>query len=94
MKRVSKWLRTHMPTTTKLIVWFLLANSVLWVWCSYILAWYGREDIAEALSKVVVTEVIAVFATYAVKALFENISKNTTAFGENVKKKDEKRDAD
>jgi spore maturation protein SpmA len=80
-------------TTTKLIVWFLVINSVAWTWCSYILAWFGRVDIAETLSKTVVTEVISVFALYSVKALFENISKNTTAFGENVKQiKDNDRD--
>lgn len=89
MKRQKKT-----STTTKLIVWFLLVNSVLWVWCSYILAWFGRGEIAEALSKVVVTEVIAVFAGYAVKALLENISKHTTSFGENVIPCDEeKKDA-
>ncbi len=46
-----------------------------WVWCSYFLAWQGREEIAETLSRYVVTEVIAVFATYAIKAAVENVCK-------------------
>lgn len=74
-----------MPSTTKLIVWFIVINSVAWVWCSYILAWFGKKQIAETLSRVVVTEVIAVFLVYAVKALIENISKNTTVFNKNEK---------
>jgi isopentenyl phosphate kinase len=34
--------------TTKLIVWFLLINGTAWTWCSYFLAYTGREEIAEA----------------------------------------------
>ena len=57
-------------TTTKRIVWFLVINGVLWVWCSYILAWFGRE-IAESLSKLAVTEIIAVTLAYCFKSLLE-----------------------
>ena len=63
-------------TTTKKVVWFCLGNGVAWVWCSYILAYLGRTEIAESLSKVALTEIVAVVLTYAVKSLFENLSKN------------------
>lgn len=63
-------------TTTKRIVWLCLGNGMLWVWCSYLLAWCGRDDIAENLSKAAVTEIIGVVLVYALKSLFENLSKN------------------
>lgn len=62
--------------TSKLIVWFLLANGVSWVWCSYILAYLGRADIAESLSKVALTEIVSVTLGYYLKAAFEQMSKN------------------
>ena len=63
-------------TTTKLVVWFCLGNGVAWVWCSYILAYLGREEIAESLSKVAITEIIGVVLVYCLKSLAENLSKN------------------
>ena len=58
-------------TTTKRIVWLCLLNGVAWVWCSYILAWCGRADIAESLSKAAVAEIIGVVLVYALKSLLE-----------------------
>ena len=63
-------------TTTKLVVWFCLGNGVAWVWCSYILAYLGREEIAESLSKVAITEIIGVVLAYCLKSLAENLSRN------------------
>ena len=63
-------------TTMKLLVWAALLNGIAWVWCSYILAWCGRADIAETLSGKAVTEIIGVVLVYAIKSLFENLSKN------------------
>ena len=58
-------------TTTKRVIWFCLINGVLWVWCSYILAFFGRPDIAETLSQTAVTEIIGVVLIYCVKSLLE-----------------------
>lgn len=63
-------------TTMKKIVWFLLFNGVAWVWCSYILAALGKEQIAESLSQVALKELIAVVFAYAFKSVVENLSKN------------------
>lgn len=63
-------------TTTKRVVWFCLGNGVAWVWCSYILAYLGRGEIAESLSKVAITEIVGVVLVYCVKSLFENLSRN------------------
>lgn len=62
--------------TTKKVVWFCLANGVAWVWCSYLLAYLGRAQIAESLSKNAITEIIGVILIYCLKSLFENLSKN------------------
>lgn len=47
--------RTSLKTTTKRALWFCLGNGVGWVWCSYILAYLGKESIAEKLSQTAVT---------------------------------------
>lgn len=74
-KRVKKKRRT--PTTKK-ILWLCLLNGLLWVWCSYALAFIGmfRENyagasIAESLSSAAITEIIGVVLVYCLKALFE-----------------------
>lgn len=65
-------------TTMKIIVWVCLLNGFAWVWCSYILAWQGKEQIAESLSQVALTEIIGVVLVYAIKSVFENLSKNNS----------------
>lgn len=65
-------------TTTKKVVWVCLANGCLWVWCSYLLAYLGRAEIAESLSQVAITEIIGVVLIYCLKSLFENLSMNNT----------------
>lgn len=51
-------------------------NGFAWVWCSYYLAYAGRTEIAQQLSIVALTEIIASVLTYCAKATFENLSKN------------------
>lgn len=69
---------------SKLIVAWLLLNGTVWTYLSYYLAYIGRSDIAEALSKTVVVEILGVTAVYALKSLFENLSKHN-AFPDKVK---------
>ena len=71
-----KGAREKRMETMKAVVWFCLCNGCGWVWSSYILAYYGREQIAESLSKVALTEIVVVVCTYALKALVEQLSKN------------------
>ena len=40
--------------------------------------WMGKEQIAESLSQVALTEIIGVVLVYAVKSVFENLSKNNS----------------
>ena len=68
--------KREQSTTSKRVVWFCLGNGVAWVWCSYILAYLGRTEIAESLSQVALTEIVAVVLAYAIKSVVENLSKN------------------
>ena len=70
------WLQKHKPSFSKLIVAWLILNGTAWTWCSYWLAYLGKVDIAETLSKTVVVEILGVITVYSLKALFENLSKN------------------
>lgn len=63
-------------TTMKRIVYICLANGIVWIWCSYILAFMGRDQIAENLSQVALTEIVAVVLVYALKSVIENLSKH------------------
>lgn len=64
--------------TMKLVVWVCLANGFAWVWCSYILAFLDKMQIAESLSQVAVTQIIGVVLAYAIKSAIENLSKNNS----------------
>ena len=72
-------------TTTKRIVWVCLINGIIWVYGSYLLAYLGREQIAEGLSQVALKEIIAVVFVYALKALIEK-RKDFGAVGQNENK--------
>lgn len=79
---------------TKKIVSFITFNAVGWVWCSYILAFLGRYEIAQSLSQTAITTLLGTIITYCLKSLFENINKHgvnlmpTTAKKENTIKRD------
>lgn len=59
-------------------------HSLFMMWASYILAWYGKAEIAETLSKTIASTIIAVVVGYLAKSVIENLSKNTTCFGQNI----------
>lgn len=64
--------------TAKKVMWICLFMGFSWVWCSYILAWMDRIQIAESLSATAVTEIIGVVLVYCAKSAVENLSKNNT----------------
>ena len=70
-------------TFTKKWVNRLMWLFVAWISLTYILAFCGREAIAETLSESVMTGGVAVFLGYMLKAFFETFSE------ENVKVKRE-----
>ena len=61
-------------STAKRLMWILTINAILWIWCSYVLAWFDKTQIAESLSSnvcnVVIGTVIAFLVTQSVSAIF------------------------
>jgi len=58
-------------TFTKRWISRLMWLFVLWITLTYILAFMGKESIAEALSQDVMTGGVVLFAGYMAKAFFE-----------------------
>lgn len=54
---------------------FIIFNSIGMMWMSYVLAWYGKETIAESLSNTVASSIVAVVIPYLITKTIENISK-------------------
>lgn len=61
--------------TTKQLIWLFSINGILWIWCSYILAFADKAQIAEALSSNVCTIVIGQMAMYIISKTVENVFK-------------------
>lgn len=81
---IQKYNKKRDKEYSKRLLTKIVNHSVWMMWASYVLAWFGKIEIAESLSKTIATSIIAVVITYLAKSVIENISKNTTAFGENV----------
>ena len=75
-RRFARFRRAWGETYTKRITTFIILNAVLWVWCSYALAWFGRYEIAQSLSITAVTSILGVVVTNGAKSTAENVSKN------------------
>lgn len=65
----SKW--KIFETFTKLWVSLLMMNAIIDMNLSYVLAFLGRDQIAETLSIAVVTEIIGVMAVYLIRAFLD-----------------------
>lgn len=75
-RRIVRLRKAWGETYTKRITTFIILNAVCWVWCSYILAWFGRYEIAQSLSITAVTAILGVVVTNGIKSTAENVSKN------------------
>ena len=69
-KRQKKY-KTWLMTFTKIAVTVILGVSLVDLQLSYILAFMGREQIAEALSTTIVEMVVGVILGYFLNSLFE-----------------------
>lgn len=58
-------------TYTKRWLTFILINSVVWVYLSYVLAFFDKVQIAETLSTQAVISIIATMIGYFAKSSFE-----------------------
>ncbi len=63
--------KTKKTTFTKKWVNRLLWCGISWVYLSFVLAFMGRENIAEAISVTGITEIIAVSIGYFIKSVVE-----------------------
>ncbi len=61
-------------TFTKLWVSILMVVAIIDLQLSYVLAYLGRDQIAESLSVAVVTEIIGVIGIYIIRAFFDTVS--------------------
>lgn len=66
-KRYNAWLTTF----TKKAVAVILIISLIDLQLSYVLAFMGKEQIAESLSSTIASTIIGVMIGYFLKALFE-----------------------
>lgn len=66
-KSYSKWLTTF----TKRAVTVILIVALIDLQLSYVLAFVGKEQIAESLSSTIATTIVGVMMGYFGKALFE-----------------------
>ncbi len=73
---------------------FIIFNSIGMMWCSYVLAWFGKETIAESLSNTVASSIVAVVIPYLITKVIENVSKygsrlnRTTKDFDNIKEEE------
>ena len=65
--KFSKWLKTY----TKWAVTLILTVALVDLQLSYILAFMGKEQIAESLSSTIAEVIVGVMLGYLAKALFE-----------------------
>lgn len=73
IKKVSKSKKIEFSKT---IVAWLLIHGTIWTYLSYYLAYLGRTEIAETLSKTVVVEILGATVVYALKSYLEKNSRN------------------
>ena len=67
IKSFDKWLESY----TKKSVTVILAVSLIDLQLSYVLAFLGKEQIAETLSSTITETIVGVMLGYFAKALFE-----------------------
>lgn len=58
------------PEFSKRIMRVILIQAIIDIQLTYVLAFLGKENIAETLAITIVTEIIGSFATYAFRAHF------------------------
>lgn len=76
MKKRGKQKNPDKHTYTKNMVTFIIVNAIAWVYLTYVLAFVGREQIAETLAVEIVKVIIGVALLYLLKATLENIFKH------------------
>lgn len=81
IERIKDSLAGNLMSTTKQLVWLFSINGILWIWCSYVLAFMDKIQIAESLSSNVCTVVIGQMAMYLLTKTVENVFRYNEKFG-------------
>lgn len=71
----NKWQEKREAEYHKRLLDFIVKNSIIMMYCSYILAWFDKADIAESLSNTVASSIVAVTIPYLITKTIENVSK-------------------
>ncbi|MCM1230260.1 MAG: hypothetical protein NC489_09005 [Ruminococcus flavefaciens] len=91
MTQFQMRLAQTLATTSKQLIWFFSINGVIWIWCSYILAFLGREQIAESLSSTVCEIIVGSLVAYLVTSTVENVFK-FNSFGGRIRSREKEND--
>lgn len=75
LKKIKKFFKNLNQSYAKIAINFVLINSILMMWCSYILAWFDKISIAEALSSTVADVIVGTIIAYLCTKTIENVSK-------------------
>lgn len=86
IKRIEQLQKNKEYTFTKKWVTRILWFGSIWISLSYVLAFMGRESIAEGLSQTVATVVIATIIGYLCKAFFETHSEENLKYKKEISK--------
>lgn len=93
MKKHDKIVLTFTKKWVNRLMWLF----VIWISLTYVLAYLGREDIAEALSRDVMTGGVVLFGGYMLKAFFETYSEENLKYKKmcvKLEKADDRTDGD
>ena len=69
---------------SKRIINRIVTCCLFFMFLSYVLAWFGKVEIAESLSVAIATTTIVTCIGYMGKSTIENLSKYTDTFGNNL----------
>jgi len=76
-------------TFSKIVMIVVLANSMLMMWCSYVLAWFDKIVIAETLSSTVADVIVGSVLGYLGTKTVENISKYGSRLNRTTKEQEQ-----
>lgn len=80
----TEWYSKHsrkLMSTSKKIIWLLTINGILWIWCTYLLAWFDKVQIAETLSSNICTVVLGQTLGYLITSCVSAIFRYNPKFG-------------
>lgn len=75
LSKIKKFFKKVNESYAKIAINIVLINSILMMWCSYVLAWFDKIEIAETLSSTVADVIVGTIIAYLCTKTVENISK-------------------